>query len=80
METLLTTGLIVVAGEMTTKASWTTRALARDCVRDIGYVGGEFGFDADAVGVLVALDKQSPDIAQGVDASREARTGGPRPV
>ena len=77
VETLLTTGLIVIAGELTTKAVLDYASLARDCVRDIGYVGGEFGFDADAVGVLVALDKQSPDIAQGVDASREARTSQP---
>ena len=66
VETLLTTGLIVIAGELTTKAVLDYASLARDCVRDIGYVGGEIGFDADAVGVLVALDKQSPDIAQGV--------------
>ena len=74
VETLLTTGLIVIAGELTTKAVLDYAGLARDCVRDIGYEGGEFGFDADAVGVLVALDKQSPDIARGVDASRETRT------
>jgi len=74
VETLLTTGLIVIAGELTTKAVLDYATLARDCVRDIGYVGGEIGFDADAVGVLVALDKQSPDIAQGVAASREMRT------
>ena len=74
VETLLTTGLIVIAGELTTKAVLDYAGLARDCVRDIGYVGGEIGFDADAVGVLVALDKQSPDIAQGVAASREMRT------
>jgi S-adenosylmethionine synthetase len=76
VETLLTTGLIVIAGELTTKAVLDYASLARDCVRDIGYVGGEIGFDADAVGVLVALDKQSPDIAQGVTASREMRTSG----
>src|SRR5262245_11986667 len=60
VETLLTTGLIVIAGELTTKAVLDYASLARECVRDIGYVGGEFGFDADAVGVLVALDKTSP--------------------
>jgi S-adenosylmethionine synthetase len=49
--------------------------LARDCARRIGCTGGEFNFDADAVGVMVALDKQSPDIAQGVDAARETRHG-----
>jgi S-adenosylmethionine synthetase len=77
VETLLTTGLIVIAGELTTEAVLDYPRLARDCVRDIGYVGGEFGFDADAVGVLVALDKQSPDIARGVDASHEMRAHRP---
>jgi S-adenosylmethionine synthetase len=75
VETLLTTGLIVIAGELTTKAILDYAGLARDCVRRIGYTGGEFNFDADAVGVMVALDKQSPDIAQGVDAARETRGG-----
>ncbi len=73
VETLLTTGLIVIAGELTTKAVLDYAQLARDCVRQIGYTGGEFNFDADAVGVMVTLDKQSPDIAQGVDAAREIR-------
>jgi S-adenosylmethionine synthetase len=76
VETLLTTGLIVIAGELTTKAVLDYASLARACVRDIGYDSGEIGFDADAVGVMVALDKQSPDIARGVDASREARDRG----
>jgi S-adenosylmethionine synthetase len=73
IETLLTTGLIVIAGELTTTAVLDYSAIARATVRDIGYNHGELGFDADAVGVLVALDRQSPDIAQGVDTSREAR-------
>jgi S-adenosylmethionine synthetase len=73
VETMLTTGLIVVAGELTTKAVLDYARIARDCVREIGYSSGDFGFDADAVGVIVALDKQSPDIAQGVEASHEAR-------
>ncbi len=72
-ETLLTTGLIVIAGELTAKAVLDYPGIARSVVREIGYDSGEFGFDADAVGVLVALDKQSPDISRGVDASREAR-------
>ncbi len=75
-ETLLTTGLIVVAGELTTRAVIDYSSIARQVVRDIGYNSGELGFDADAVGVLVALDKQSPDIAQGVDAAHETRAGG----
>ncbi len=74
-ETLLTTGLIVIAGELTTKAVLDYAAIARDVVRGIGYDSGELGFDADAVGVVVALDKQSPDIAQGVDAAHESRAG-----
>jgi S-adenosylmethionine synthetase len=72
-ETLLTTGLIVVAGEITTTAAIDYASVARETVRQIGYDNGEFGFDASAVGVLVALDRQSPDIAQGVNAAREAR-------
>ncbi len=74
VETLLTTGLIVIAGELTTTAVLDCAAIARSTVRDIGYTSGDFGFDAGAVGVLIALDKQSPDIAQGVDASRETRS------
>ncbi len=74
-ETLLTTGLIVIAGELTTKATLDYAAIARETVREIGYNSGELGFDADAVGVVVALDKQSPDIAQGVDAAHESRSG-----
>jgi adenosine kinase len=64
----------VIAGELTTRAVLDYSAIARGTVRDIGYDTGELGFDRDAVGVLVTLDKQSPDIAQGVDASQEART------
>jgi S-adenosylmethionine synthetase len=74
-ETLLTTGLIVIAGEITTAGTIDYAGVARQTVREIGYDSGEFGFDADAVGVLVALDRQSPDIAQGVDAARDARVG-----
>jgi S-adenosylmethionine synthetase len=74
VETLLTTGLIVIAGELTTRAVLDYSQIARATVREIGYDSGDFGFDADAVGVIVALDKQSADIAQGVETSREART------
>jgi S-adenosylmethionine synthetase len=74
-ETLLTTGLIVIAGELTTKAQLDYARIARDTVAEIGYTG-ECGFDADTVGVIVTLDKQSPDIAQGVDTSHEARGSG----
>jgi S-adenosylmethionine synthetase len=70
VETLLTTGLIVIAGEITTTASLDYSEIARATVREIGYDTGEFGFDASSVGVIIALDKQSPDIARGVDMAR----------
>jgi S-adenosylmethionine synthetase len=66
-ETLVTTGLIVVAGEITSSAVVDVQEVARSTVRDIGYTSSDMGFDADTCSVLVALDKQSPDIAQGVD-------------
>src|SRR5689334_9783062 len=74
-ETLITTGLIVVAGEVTTTCYVDIPRLARSVVRDIGYTRGKYGFDADTCGVIVTLDEQSPDIAQGVDASYEAQHG-----
>src|SRR3984885_15147093 len=70
-ETLLTTGLIVVAGEITTASSIDYAALARKVVNEIGYDNGEYYFDGNAVGVIVAMDRQSPDIAQGVDTAHE---------
>jgi S-adenosylmethionine synthetase len=75
-ETLLTTGLIVVAGEITTASTIDYAALARKVVNEIGYNNGEYYFDGDAVGVIVAMDRQSPDIAQGVDTAHEGRIGG----
>ena len=66
-ETMITTGLIVVAGEITTKAVLDVQKIARGVVRDIGYTRSEYGFDCNTCGVLVSLDTQSPDIAQGVD-------------
>src|SRR3982750_4762123 len=74
-ETLITTGLIVIAGELTTSCYVDIPRLARSVVRDIGYTRAKYGFDADTCGVVVALDEQSPDIAQGVDASYEAQHG-----
>ena len=65
-ETLTTTGLIVVAGEVTTNARIEIPSLVREVVRDIGYVDSSMGFDADTCAVMVALGKQSPDISQGV--------------
>jgi S-adenosylmethionine synthetase len=74
-ETLLTTGLVVVAGEITTKAQVDIPNLVRDTVNEIGYDDALKGFDGHTCGVLVTLDKQSPDIAQGVDTSLEVQTG-----
>ncbi len=75
-ETLLTTGLIVVAGEITTAATIDYAAVARKVVNEIGYDNGEYFFDGNAVGVIVAMDRQSPDIAQGVDTAHEDRIAG----
>jgi len=74
-ETLLTTGLCVVAGEITTTALVDFNAVARATILDIGYDDGAKGFDGKNCGVLVSLDKQSPDIAGGVDSSHEERSG-----
>ncbi|HYF93340.1 MAG TPA: methionine adenosyltransferase [Symbiobacteriaceae bacterium] len=72
-ETLLTTGLVVVAGEITTDAYVDIPNLVRSVVRDIGYTRAKFGFDGATCGVVTAIDPQSPDIAQGVDVAIEAR-------
>ena len=74
-ETLLTTGLVVVAGEVTTTTYVDIPALVRDTVCDIGYDNDTYGFNGKTCGVLVSLDAQSPDIAQGVDAALELRSG-----
>ncbi len=79
-ETLITTGLVVVAGEITTKTYVDIPRLVRDRVREIGYTRAKFGFDADTCGVVVAIDEQSPDIAQGVDASFENQHGDQDPL
>jgi S-adenosylmethionine synthetase len=70
-ETLVTTGLVVVAGEITTKTYVDIPRLVRERVREIGYDRAKYGFDADTCGVIVAIDEQSPDIAQGVDTAYE---------
>src|SRR6187200_2640086 len=72
-ETLITTGLVVVAGEITTETWVDIPSLVRSRIADIGYTHSEWGFDAHTCGVVVALDEQSPDIAQGVDASYETQ-------
>lgn len=66
-ETLVTTGLVVVAGEITTDAVIDYGRVAREAIREIGYTRAKFGFDCDTCAVLSALDRQSPDIAMGVD-------------
>ena len=66
-ETMVTTGQVIVAGEITTRALVDIQSLVRETVRDIGYTDSAYGFDYRSCGVMVALDSQSPDIAQGVD-------------
>jgi len=75
-ETLVTTGLCLVSGEITTEAYVDIAETARQVIKDIGYNNADFGFDGKTCGVLVALDAQSPDIAQGVDVSEEVRGQG----
>ena len=72
-ETLITTGLVVIAGEITTTATLDFQGIVRDTVNRIGYDRGEYGFDGHHCAVMVTLDKQSPDIAQGVDSAYENR-------
>lgn len=67
VETSVTTGLVLVAGEITTETYINIQEIVRDTVRDIGYDRGKYGFDADNLAVLVAIDPQTPDIAMGVD-------------
>jgi len=74
-ETLITTGMVVVAGEITTSGYVDIPETVRDTVCEIGYDREDFGFDGRTCGVMVALDAQSTDIARGVDDSEEARTG-----
>jgi S-adenosylmethionine synthetase len=66
-ETLLTTGLVVIAGEITTSARLDYTRIARDTIREIGYTRAKYGFDCETCGVITAIDTQSPDIAMGVD-------------
>ena len=74
-ETLLTTGLCVVAGEITTSAYVDIPKLARSVIKDIGYDNAAYGFDGNTCGVIISIDEQSPDIAKGVDVSEEVRAG-----
>ena len=74
-ECTATTGVIYIMGEITTTANVDIPEIARQVVREIGYTDGAYGFDGDTCAVLTALDKQSPDIALGVDKSLEAKAG-----
>src|SRR5512143_1379202 len=67
-ESLAKTGMVVVAGEITTNAQIPYAEIVRDVVRDIGYTHSDMGFDAKTCAVLIAVDRQSPDISQGVTA------------
>ncbi len=73
-ETLVNTGLVVVSGEITTETYVDIQDIARETIRRIGYTDADLGFSADSCAVINAIDKQSPDIAQGVDTALEART------
>ena len=72
-ETSTTTGLVLVMGEITTKAYVDIQKIVRDTIKEIGYVRGKYGFDAETCGVLTAIDEQSSDIAMGVDKALEAK-------
>ncbi len=74
-ETLLTTGLVVVAGEITTTGYVEIPKLVREVVTDIGYTSSHMGFDGSTCGVAISIGSQSPDIAQGVDTALEVRSG-----
>ena len=74
-ETTVTTGLVLVTGELTTSTYVDMKGIVRDTVAEIGYTRGKYGFDAENLAVLVAVGEQSPDIAQGVDRALEAREG-----
>src|SRR6184192_1490512 len=79
-ETLITTGLVVVAGEITTETYVDIKALVRKRIKEIGYTRAKYGFDAETCGVVVAIDEQSPDIAQGIDESYEVQHGDDDPL
>jgi S-adenosylmethionine synthetase len=74
-ETLVTTGLVMVAGEITTSCYVDIPRVVRETVREIGYTRAKYGFDCDTCSVITSIDEQSPDIAMGVDKPLEARTG-----
>jgi S-adenosylmethionine synthetase len=77
-ETLVTTGLVVLAGEITTPGMLDYTQIARETICRIGYNDGSYGFDGHSCAVITTLDKQSPDIAQGVDMAHERRGSCPK--
>ena len=80
VETSVTTGLVLVFGEVSTTAYVNIQQIVRDTIREIGYTDGQYGFDAANCAVITAIDEQSPDIAQGVDDSLETRGGNVDPL
>jgi len=74
-ETLLTTGLVVVAGEITSKTNVDIQQVARETIREVGYTDSRMGFDAGSCGILVSVHEQAPDIAMGVDATEDKEQG-----
>ncbi|KRK97710.1 S-adenosylmethionine synthetase [Secundilactobacillus odoratitofui DSM 19909 = JCM 15043] len=79
-ETSVTTGLVLVFGEISTTAYVDIQHVVRETIKEIGYTDGKYGFDGDNCAVLVAIDEQSPDIAQGVDDALETREGQTDPL
>lgn len=75
VETMTTTGIVVVAGEVTSKARFDVQAIVRKTIREIGYDDPRYGFDSDSCSVLVSLHSQSPDISMGVSASEDKEQG-----
>jgi S-adenosylmethionine synthetase len=75
-ETLVTTGIAIIAGEITTKAKIDYQTVVRDAIRKVGYTNDEWGISADTCAVMVSLDRQSPDIKQGVDDDGDGRHAG----
>lgn len=79
-ETMVTTGLVIVTGEIRTQAYIDVDSIVRNTIREIGYTRAKYGFDADTCGVINAIHEQSPDIAQGVDNSSDYRADGTDPL
>ncbi|MCL5292644.1 MAG: methionine adenosyltransferase [Actinobacteria bacterium] len=75
VETLVTTGLVVVAGEISTKTYVDIPGIVRETIREVGYTRAKYGFDCETCGIISSIDPQSPDIAQGVDHAFEVRRG-----